>query len=106
MSVDFTIRFLEMHNVLMLGRGIIRGMLVVSLRVQTLDLGTLGVGGPVCHQRELDAARLQRVDRIMRARENEDRFLATGGEAVGEARGEIVGEGTMAFSLKFLLRMT
>ena len=64
--------------------------------LEALDLGALHVGGAVGDQREFDAACLERVDRIMRTGEHEDRFFAIGREAVGEAIGEIVGEGAAA----------
>ena len=51
---------------------------------KALDLGALGVGGAVGHQRQLDAARLQGVDRVMRAGKHEHLLVAIGGQAVGE----------------------
>ncbi len=56
---------------------------------KTFDLGALGAGRAIGNQRELDAARLQFVDRVMRAREDEHFLFAVGGEAVGEPRRQI-----------------
>ena len=42
---------------------------------EAFDLGALGLGGAVGHERKLDAVRLQRVDRIMRAGEDEHLLL-------------------------------
>ena len=57
---------------------------------KTFDLGALGAGGAVGHQRQLDAARLQFVDRIMRAGEDEHFLFAVGGEAVGQPHRKIL----------------
>ena len=51
---------------------------------KAFDLGALGAGGAVGHQRQFDAVRLQRVDGVMRAGEDEHFLFAIGGEAVGE----------------------
>ncbi len=60
---------------------------------EAFDLGALGLGGAVGHQRQFDPARLQRVDGIMRAGEHVHRFFAIGGEAVGETGCQIIRQG-------------
>ena len=61
-------------------------MIEAVREIEAFDLGALGVGGAIGHQRELHAERLQLVDRLMRAGKDERLLLAIGGEAVGEAR--------------------
>src|SRR5262249_4442158 len=60
--------------------------------LETLDLGALGYCPAIGDQRELDAERAQRVDRLMRAREDEHFFLAIGRKTVGNARSELGGQ--------------
>jgi hypothetical protein len=57
---------------------------------KTLDLGALGVGGAIGHQRELDAERLQLIDRLMGAGEDEHLLLAISVEAIGDPVRKIV----------------
>jgi hypothetical protein len=64
----------------------------VVLRPKPLEHSVLRVRGALGHQRELDAERLQPVDRIMRARADGHILFAIAGEAIGRAHGEIVGQ--------------
>ena len=54
---------------------------------KALDLAALDSGRTIGHQRELDAKRLQRIDRVMRARKHEHLFFPEGGEAIGVQMG-------------------
>ena len=60
---------------------------------KALDLRALGFGCAVGHQRQLHAVRFQRIDGIMRAREDEHLLFAIGGEAVGEPYRKFHGQG-------------
>src|SRR4029079_16780489 len=63
---------------------------------QAFDLGALRAGGAVGHQRQFDAEFLERVDRVMRAREDEHLLFAIGVEAVGETCRQVLRQRRMA----------
>src|SRR6476660_10458722 len=65
-------------------------MVEAMRQLETLDFCALGYGRPVGHEREFDAARFQRIDRVMRAGKDEHLLFAVGREAVGEPNRQVL----------------
>ena len=63
---------------------------------EAFDLGALDAGCAIGDQREFDAERLQRIDRVMRARKHERLILAIDRETIGDPYRKLFGKAGFA----------